>query len=140
MAAGFATNTRAGDVSVNSSFYEPLPADEVLKIVASAWGYEIEGKNWFGHGARVILAASEVDELAADEPMAYALLSILRRQHEGSGEFILAKAMADRLGWTLRAFKAARNVLVERGLISCVHPGGRGPNDPPVFSFKKVAA
>jgi hypothetical protein len=119
-----------------AAYYEPLPADEVLKIVASAWGYEVEDKNWFGYGPRVILAAAEVDELAAAEPNAYALLGILRRYHAGSDDFKLAKAMAVKLGWTLRAFKAARDVLVEHGLIECIHPGGRRPNDPPIYRFK----
>jgi len=56
-----------------SAFYEPLPAEEVLKISASAWDYEAEGKNWFGHGARVIFDHRIVDELAAAEPRAFAL-------------------------------------------------------------------
>lgn len=116
------------------AFYQPLPANEVLKIVASAWGYEIEGENWFGRGARVVLEHDVIDDLAAKEPHAHALLCLLRRHHWGR-EFYLAKAYADKLGWTLRTFKAARAVLLKRGLIECVHPGGRGPNDPPLYRF-----
>ena len=122
-----------------AEFYEPLPADEVLKIVASAWGYEVEGKNWFGYGQRVVFAADEVDNLASKEPRAFALLSILRRYHSGQKTFILAKAMAESLGWAQNTFKAARDVLVERALIECIHPGGRGPNDPPIYRFPKGA-
>ena len=116
----------------NRGFYEPLPADEVLKIVASAWGYEVEGKNWFGHGQRVVVGHSIVDELAAADPRAYALLSLLMRHHWGR-DFYLSKAYAETLGWATNTMKAARNALVERGLIECVHRGGRGPNDPPVY-------
>jgi hypothetical protein len=116
----------------NIECYEPLPADEVLKIVASAWGYEVKGSNWFGHGARVVFHADEVDNLAAADPDAFALLTILRRHH-WDRDFFMAKPFAKSLGWTLPRYKAARNALVERGFIKCVHPGGRGPNDPPVY-------
>ncbi|MGV8831246.1 MAG: bifunctional DNA primase/polymerase [Devosia sp.] len=123
----------------NRGYPEPLSADEVLKVIASAWCYEVEGKNWAGYGPRVIFGVDEVDALAAGRPQAYALLAILRRYHAGAQNFILAKPMADKLGWTLRAFKSARNVLVERGDIECIHPGGRGPNDPPVYRLKEGA-
>lgn len=121
-------------MQANAQLIQPLPPDEILKIVASAWGYECEGKNWFGIGGRVVFAAREVDDLAAQDPHAYALLGLLRRHHWGR-DFILAKAYADELGWTLRRFKAARDELLQRNLIVCVHAGGRGPNDPPVYRF-----
>lgn len=118
------------------AFYEPMPDAEVLKVVASAMVYERDGKNWFGHGARVVVDHSVVDELASAEPHAFALLSILKRHHWGR-DFALAKAFADSLGWTLRTFKEARAILLDRGLIECVHPGGRGPKDPPIYRFSK---
>jgi hypothetical protein len=118
------------------TFYEPLPDAEVLKVVASAMVYEREGKNWFGHGARVVVDHDVVDNLASSEPHAFALLSILKRHHWGR-EFALAKAFAESLGWTLRSFKEARSILVQRGLIECVHLGGKGPKDPPIYRFSK---
>ncbi|MCO5157488.1 MAG: bifunctional DNA primase/polymerase [Aquamicrobium sp.] len=118
----------------NQTFYQPLPDAEVLKIVASAWKYEMEGKNWFGHGARIVFEADEVDSLAASNPDAFALLTILRRHHWGR-DFVLAKAFAESLGWTLPRFKSARAELLERKLIECVHAGGRGPKDPPLYRF-----
>jgi hypothetical protein len=121
-------------VDRNQQYYQPLPADEVLKIVASAWGYEMEGKNWFGHGQRVVVRHSIVDELAAADPRAYALLSLLMRHHWGR-EFHLTKAYAASLGWAINTMRAARDTLLERKLIECVHQGGRGPNDPPVYKF-----
>lgn len=120
------------------AFYEPLPADEVLRIVASAWGYEVEGKNWVGYGPRVIVDHSVVDSLASEQPHAFALFGILQRDHWGR-DFILANAYATKLGWTLRTFRDARNILCERGLIECVQPGGRGPSDPPIYRFPKVS-
>lgn len=121
----------------NRHYYEPLPAEEVLKIVASAWSYEVEGKNWFGHGHRVVVGHSIVDELAAADPRAYALFSLLMRHHWGR-EFCLTKAYAEKLGWAVNTMKAARDALIARGLIECVHKGGRGPNDPPVYKFTEA--
>ena len=117
-------------------FAELLPADEVLKVVASAWGYECEGKNWFGHGARVVVQHAIVDDLAADEPVAFSLLSILQRHH-WNRDFVLSAAFAEKLGWDIRAFRKARDVLAKRGLIECIHKGGRGPGDPPLYRFPK---
>jgi hypothetical protein len=122
-------------VSYNeTAFYEPLPAEEVLKIVASAWSYEVHGKNWFGHGARVVFDAAEVDDLASKEPRAFALLSILRRHHWGR-DFALSMALAEKLEWAPNTLRTARDVLVREQRIECLHPGGRGPNDPPIYRF-----
>ncbi|MFW7355595.1 MAG: bifunctional DNA primase/polymerase [Brucella sp.] len=122
----------------NQGFCEPLPAEEVLRIVASAWGYESEGKNWFGHGARVIVDHAIVDSLAASNPRAFALLSLLMRHHWGR-EFYLTKAYASTIGWAVNTMREARDALLERGLIECVHQGGRGPNDPPVYRFPQIS-
>ncbi|MGU3399172.1 bifunctional DNA primase/polymerase [Brucellaceae bacterium D45D] len=121
----------------NREFYQPLETLEVMRIVASAWGYETENKNWFGHGARVVVDHSIVDKFAANEPDAFALFSILMRNHWGR-DFVLAKAFAISLGWTLKRFKRARDVLREANLIECIHPGGGGPNDPPVYRFPEA--
>jgi hypothetical protein len=115
--------------------YEPLPPEEVLSIVASAFKYELEGRNWIGHGAgggAVPMTRDEIKSLASSSPDAFALLSILRGNH-GAREFALAKAFADNLGWTLPRFKAAREVLVTLDRMVCVRPGGRGPHDPPIY-------
>ena len=113
---------------------------EVLKVVASAWTHEIEGRNWIGRGARIALGHHIVDDLAAAAPHAFALFSVLQRYHGGDAEpFVIAKSMAETLRWTLRTFKAARDELVRRGLLVCVHPGGLGPHDPPLFTFGQVA-
>ncbi|MEP9390419.1 bifunctional DNA primase/polymerase [Mesorhizobium sp. KR9-304] len=121
----------------NRGYCEPLPVDEVLKIVESAWGYEVAGKNWFGHGERVVVRHSIVDQLAASDPRAFAFLSLLMRHHWGR-DFYLSKAYAETLGWATNTMKAARKTLVDCGLIECVHPGGRGPNDPPVYRLTKA--
>ncbi|MGO4619059.1 bifunctional DNA primase/polymerase [Ensifer sp. 2YAB10] len=124
-------------VSYNrTQFYEPLPDAEVLRVIASVMSYESQGKNWFGHGARVVVETAVVDDLASSDPHAFALLSILRRHHFGR-DFALAKVFAETLGWTLPRFKSARDVLVKRKLIECIHRGGNGPKDPPIYRLAK---
>ncbi|MDX8438334.1 bifunctional DNA primase/polymerase [Mesorhizobium australafricanum] len=128
----------AAAMQFNKQEFNPmLPIDEVLKTVESAWRYETQGKNFFGQGPRLMLDFGMVDELAVKDQRAYALGSVLLRHHAGSATFFLANAMADTFGWSVNTFKAARDVLVEFGLIECVHPGGKGPNDPPVYRFTK---
>ncbi|MEO9299012.1 bifunctional DNA primase/polymerase [Devosia alba] len=122
----------------NRGYPEPLPADEVLKVIASAWGYEVEGKNWVGYGPRLVMEATLVGSLAAADPRAFALLSILRLQHKADGTFILAKSMTETLKWSINTFRGARDALIERGLIECIHAGGGRPNDPPIYRFKGV--
>jgi len=124
-------------MELNMRYHEPMPADEVLKTVCSAWGYEVEGKNWFGHGKRVVVGHGVIDELAASNPRAFALLSLLKRHHWGR-DFYLSKSYAASLGWAENTLKAARDALVAHKLIECIHPGGRGPNDPPVYRFART--
>lgn len=121
----------------NSEFYRPLPADEVLKIVASAWGYEVEGKNRFGYGPRLVVDVEVVDDLLRSDLRAFGLFAWLMRHHAGVDEFILAKGTAESLGWSVNTMRAARDALVAHGLIECTHEGGKKPNDPPLYRFKK---
>ena len=62
------------------------------------------------------------------------MLTILKRHHWGR-DFVLSKNMADALGWGLRRWKPARDTLVRFGIISCIHAGGMGPNDPPIYAW-----
>ena len=59
----------------------------------------------------------------------------LRAVHgrRNGGEFALANAFAESLGWGLTRFRKARDFLTERGFIACTHPGGKGPGDPPRY-------
>lgn len=83
------------------------------------------------------MTTTDIDALAASAPHACALLTILKRYHSGREQFILAKAMADRLDWSVVQFKKARDHLVKSGLIRCIHPGGKGRNDPPFYGWSK---
>jgi hypothetical protein len=123
----------------SAMFYEPLPDDEVLRIVASAWMKEVSGQNWFGSGGKVVLDATEVDELLQQDPDAFALLLILRRHHDGARTtFVVANAMHDRMpgsGWPLKRFAAARRRLEELGEIKAIRNASR-LNGPALYQFK----
>jgi Bifunctional DNA primase/polymerase, N-terminal len=122
--------------SRNAEFGPPLPNAEVAKVALSAWGYTERGENWFGRGEEARVGRDTVRKLAACHPDAMALLLILKINHEGTQDFVLANAMADKtLCWPLRRFRAARAVLEHEGIIRCVHPGGRGQNDPPIYTW-----
>jgi Bifunctional DNA primase/polymerase, N-terminal len=104
---------------------------EIEAAVAWAWLCEENGTNMVGRGGAVIMY-DEIDNLPADATI---LLLRLRRNHWSIKTFALANAMAASLGWGLPRFQAARDGLVEAGIIECVHPGGRGPGDPPIYQW-----
>lgn len=94
-----------------SMFYEPLPDEEVLRVVASAWLKTETGQNWFGRGGRVVLTDQHVDRLVRDHPDALILLAFLKRHHWGRPEFLVANSMAEVLGLTRKRLAAARKHL-----------------------------
>ena len=116
-------------------FYEPLPSDEVIRIVASAWQKEAAGENFFGGRQGLVLAHDQVDRLLT-EPDAFLLLTILKRHHWGRA-FVCANAMAAIMpggGWALKRFTRARARLEEMGEIECVR--GRSRRAPALYVFK----
>lgn len=118
-------------------FYEPLPDEEVLRIVASAWAKETSGDNWFGRGGRVVLDAAEVDGLLNSDPDAFLLLTVLRRHH-WRREFVIANAMAETMpcgGWRRQRFTTARRRLIELGTIEEVRAASPQLG-PAVYKFK----
>lgn len=119
----------------NEAYNEPpLSERRVISTVHSAWGYTERGDNWIGQDARAVITIKELDTLDGNADAAFLLMK-LRASHgwrEG-GSFALSKAFAASLGWTLPRFRRSRSVLVERGFIQCIHLGGKGPNDPPIY-------
>jgi len=112
----------------------PLPESELEAVARSAWKYEAEGRNLVGRGKAVVISHGIMDRVMAHSPDAFYLLMLLKRHHWGR-DFVLAKPMADSMGWTLRRWKAARNILVRLAIIACLHEGGLGPHDPPVYGW-----
>lgn len=121
-----------------SLFFKPLPDDEVMRVVASAWAKELSGDNWFGRGGRVVVDAGDVDGLLREHPDAFVLLTILRRHHWGSQEFVVANGMAATMpggGWRRERFAAARQTLIAEGRIWEVRPASRH-SGPAIYRFK----
>jgi hypothetical protein len=118
----------------NQLFKEPLMDAEVVKIATSAWQHDAAGLNFFIR-PRVMLDHDIVDELANDSPDALVLLVKLERFHGGNDRFILSRTMAPSMGWGFARWYAARDRLIEADVIRCVRPGGRGPNDPPIYGW-----
>lgn len=113
----------------------PKPDSEVIKLTSQAWRYEQEGRNLVGCGQAMVMANATFDALIAESPDAWLLYSHLRRHHWGR-DFVLTKPMAVKLGWRLRKWKSARDALVRLGIIRCIHPGGNGPHDPPIYAWE----
>jgi hypothetical protein len=110
----------------------PLTESELEAAAHSAWKYERQGRNLVGRGKAVVMSHDVIDRL--DDPDAFYLMALLKRHHWGR-DFVLTKAMASALGWTLPRWRRARNLLVRFNVIACIHEGGLGPNDPPVYAW-----
>jgi len=120
--------------AANECFKEPLMDAEVVKIATSAWQYDAAGLNFFTR-PRVMLNHDIVDTLTAENSDAVALLVVLERYHGGNSRFVLANEIAAKMGWGLFRWRAARDALIASGRIKCLHAGGRGPNDPPIYAW-----
>ena len=112
----------------------PLPDYELESAARSAWKYEREGRNLVGRGKAVVLSHSTFDRVYKQSPDAFELMMLLKRHHWGR-DFVLAKPMAESMGWGLPRWRSARNLLVRLGIIACIHEGGMGPGDPPVYAW-----
>jgi Bifunctional DNA primase/polymerase, N-terminal len=118
----------------NALFKEPLMDAEVVKIATSAWQHDAAGLNFFTR-PRIMIDHDTFDTLGRTSPDAMLLLLRLERYHGGNDRFALAKPMAESMGWSIPRWKAARSELAIAGIIKCLHPGGRGPNDPPIYTW-----
>ena len=112
----------------------PLPESELENVARSAWKYETGGRNLVGRGKAVVISHNDIDRVMAYSLDAYLLLTILKRHH-WSRDFALANAMAASMGWGLRRWQAARDALVRLGFIACLHEGGLGLGDPPIYGW-----
>lgn len=119
----------------NEELMPPLADAEVRKIASSAWKYESEGRNFIGGGSSAILRHQVIDRLAAGDPHAFALYAVLQRHHWDRDDFAVANGMAESLGWHVDRLRAARASLLKANLIRCIHEGGRGRKDPPLYAW-----
>lgn len=118
----------------NQQFAEPLPESEVLSVSKSAWKYKSEGRLMAPGGeATAVVFRSDADHLW-DQPKALSLLIRLRMEngYRNGGPFQLAQGIAKTVGMSIPTYLSARDILVKRYFLEIVHPGGRGPSDPPI--------
>lgn len=119
----------------NAELPEPLDDSEVIKTAKSVWGYRGQGRLYASGGSA--MAGVHLDEMTAlnGHGDAYLLLGTLRAVHGWNPErpFPLANATAERFNWTKPRYRSARDTLTALGFIECLHPGGRGANDPPIY-------
>ena len=121
----------------NMDCMPPLGDAEVLKIAASAWKYQQEGRNLVGRGHAVVMPHGLIDGLMNESPDAFLLLMLLKRHHWGC-EFVVANALAPSMpggGWTLRRLQKARKKLIHQGYIKLVRRAGY--RSPPVYRLSK---
>ena len=109
----------------------PMDEAEIIKVSNWAWNKTLKDENWVGTGQRIVMGFDEFDTLGNRATL---LLLKLRRHHWGE-QFPMTKALAAALGWRVQNFKAARDELIQERIIECIHPGGRHPNDPPLYRF-----
>ena len=146
-ALGFARNAATEEELIkmvahaNQQFAERLPTGDVQRITKSAWRYKRKGRLMIpGAEPTAVMFSSDVANLS-DSPNALVLLIHLRLAHawRGGEPFALARAMARALGWPMPRFLCARQTLIDRGFLDVVHPGGKGPNDPPMARLTRAS-
>jgi len=122
----------------------PLDDDEVRKIARSAWRYKIEGRLMVpGMASAILLPRDDLDQLLrAGETDALALLAQFRKAHIGRRNVFAASPKAlerDRLigSWNHHRYRNATRKLCELDFLEKISNGGKGPNDPALYSFKK---
>lgn len=117
----------------------PMHHADVEKAAASAWRYQVEGRNWVGQGRYAKVPEARFEWLA-DVPDAFALDTRMRLTHERRRDRFAAspKAMAAANvlpGWSVARYRNAIRLLVERGVWLLLKRGGQGAGDPHEYGF-----
>ena len=118
----------------NMDCIPPMDDAELVKAAESAWKYQQEGRNLVGRGRAFVISHDLYDRIESESPDAWRLLTRLKR-HNWGRDFILSNGLAASLGWGRRRLHAARKVLVRFKIIFCLHEGGAGPYDPPIYGW-----
>ncbi|WP_298466023.1 bifunctional DNA primase/polymerase [uncultured Erythrobacter sp.] len=129
----------AKTMETNRAFPEPLPAEEVLRIVASAWEYEARGENWVGSQGRATMAREEI--LAFPGSHTLRLYLLLKQSHRDP-EKIFAISQSEvgaMLGIRQQHMSRYIGELMDQGYIKRVHTG-RGKGDPHQYKFASKAS
>lgn len=116
-------------MKVNQEYPEPLPAEEVLKVIASAWGYHVEGRNWVGGEGRASVAREEILAFPGNHTLRLWLL--LKQSHSGRDKpFAISQTkVGAMLGIRQQHMHRHIGELIDTGYIQRVHQG-KGKGDP----------
>ena len=129
----------AKTMETNKALPEPLSAEEVLRIVASAWDYESKGENWVGNQGRATMAREEI--LAFQGSHSLRLYLLLKQSHRDPQKIfaISQSEVGAMLGIRQQHMSRYIGELMNQGLISRVHTG-RGKGDPHQYKFGQKAS
>jgi Bifunctional DNA primase/polymerase, N-terminal/Primase C terminal 1 (PriCT-1) len=133
-------------LEINTSRFKiPLAPAEVAKLVHSAWGYEVSGKNRIGRRRVKRPPSTALDAALAKDPDAGLLLRVVRHAFgalakKGRLFPVSPRAMAEartirEWGASDRRYRRALAVLLQLGLLIIVHPGGRRKGDANLYRF-----
>src|SRR5690606_16271814 len=114
-------------MQANTAFYEPLPPEEVLKVIASAWSYQGGGRNWVGGKGRATVAREEILAIPGCHSMRLWLL--IRASHgQRDGPFAISQIeVAALLGIDQARMPGLIRELIRMGQLRLVHRGkGKG--------------
>lgn len=121
-------------MELNLTYPDPLPAEEVLRIVASAWGYQVEGRNWVGNEGRASIARNEILEFPGNHTLRLYLL--LKESHRQPGKtFAISQVeVGAMLGIPQQHMHRHIGELIDQGYLQLVYRG-RGKGDPHQYKF-----
>ena len=90
-----------------------------------------------GRGKAVVISHGTMDRVMAHSPDAFYLLMILKRYHWGGTLCWPSRWRRDGLAASEVAKRPQYACQV--GLIACLHEGGLGPNDPPIYAWADLS-
>ncbi len=119
----------------NTDFAEPMPEDEVRKLVDSLWRYREAGKLIPPGMQAAIVDLDDIQTLIGNAD-ALALWTFLKARHwKLRPEFIITpKALAASFCWARKRIEKARDHLIAGGFLVRTHTGGR-KNNPHRYAF-----
>jgi len=122
----------------NQTLKSPLSDPEIQKISNSVWGYrEADRVLLPGGDAAAIIRTPEFDLLGGNADAGWLLVRLKQAHGAKGGEpFFLSNRMAKSLGWDLRRFRKAKNLLVELELLELVKKSSSREQRPPIYRLR----
>ena len=107
-----------GARTFNDGFIPPLPDDEVIKTVKSAWSYTARGENRFGTTGSFL--PTDTVRALVPEPYLLALMNFLIAENRPDARFMIADGLHKVLRWPRRKLQTARRRAIEAGFVVMV--------------------